>query len=51
MHGETTIFLRALPQKNSGFAVLASDEFSLEPVEWRQPGARVTCPPSTRANR
>src|SRR5699024_2702437 len=33
-HGETTLFLRALPQKKSGFAVLASDEFNLEPVEW-----------------
>src|SRR5699024_985826 len=33
--------LRALPQKKSDFAVLASDEFNLELVEW--------CPPDTRA--
>ena len=34
--------LRALPQKNSDFAVLVADEFNLEPVEWRHPGARAT---------
>src|SRR5699024_2967231 len=33
--------LRALPQKKSDFAVLASDEFNLEPVGWHPPGARV----------
>src|SRR5699024_1704944 len=33
--------LRALPQKNSDFAVLASDEVNLELVEW--------CPPDKRA--
>src|SRR5699024_9198890 len=32
--------LRALPQKNSDFAVLIADAVRLEPVEWRHPGAR-----------
>src|SRR5699024_8124133 len=48
--------LRVLPQKNSDFAVLASDDVNLEPVEWRQPGTRaptrfrVPRPPGARAN-
>src|SRR5699024_5310803 len=29
--------LRALPQKNSDFAVLIADGFNLEPVEWHHP--------------
>jgi len=33
--------LRGFPQKNSDFAVLASDEVSLELVEWHPPGARA----------
>ena len=33
--------LRALPQKKSDFAVLASDDSNLEPVEWHPPGARA----------
>src|SRR5699024_2977662 len=33
--------LRALPQKKSDFAVLASDEFNLELVVWHPPGARA----------
>jgi len=36
--------LRALPQKNSDFAVLARGDVNLEPVEWC-PSARE---PSTR---
>src|SRR5690554_7380945 len=38
--------LRALPQKNSDFAVLIADEFNLEPVEWHPPGARVPVRPA-----
>src|SRR5699024_6155748 len=34
--------LRALPQKNSDFSVLTSDEFNLELVVWHPPGARAT---------
>ena len=33
--------LRALPQKNSDFAVLIADEFNLEPVAWHPPGVRA----------
>ena len=33
--------LRALPQKNSDFAVLIADEFNLELVEWHPPGVRA----------
>src|SRR5690554_1917132 len=43
--------LRALPQKNSDFAVLASDDVNLEPVAWHLPGARALCPSGTRASR
>jgi len=33
--------LRALPQKNSDFAVLIADAINLEPVAWCQPGTRA----------
>src|SRR5699024_12532209 len=37
--------LRALPQKKSDFAVLASDDVNLEPVEWCPSGkiGRASC--------
>ena len=38
--------LRALPQKNSDFAVLIADEFNLELVEWHPPGARALARPA-----
>src|SRR5690625_1488447 len=40
--------LRALPQKKSEFAVLASDDSNLEPVEWHPLGARALCAPMTQ---
>ena len=41
--------LRALPQKNSDFAVLIADAVNLELLVWHPPGARAIHPPGVRA--
>jgi len=41
--------LRALPQKNSDFAVLIADEFNLELVEWCPSAREPRHPPGVSA--